>query len=118
MNYLLAAEVVILALICIPQTSERLATLETSWGAIRLEPEEANVARQILAFMSEQKRDGRQVAVLPEAPILYALTGTEAPSRWYNASAGICITLARRHLYLRPEPGSARLHLIDFPKNP
>ena len=87
-NYLLAAEVVILALICIPQTSEHLAALETSWGAIRLEPEEANVARQILAFMSEQKRDGRQVAVLPEAPILYALTGTEAPSRWYNLLPG------------------------------
>jgi hypothetical protein len=88
-NYLLAAEVVMLALISIPQTSERLAILETSWGAIYLEPEEANVARQILAFISEQKRHGRRVAVLPEAPILYALTGTEAPGRWYTLVPGI-----------------------------
>ena len=88
-----------LALICIPQTSERLATLETSWGAIRLEPEEANVARQILAFMSEQKRDGRQVAVLPEAPILYALTGTEAPSRWYTLLPGI-LSPAQEDVYI------------------
>ncbi|MGB8413432.1 MAG: hypothetical protein WCE23_11470 [Candidatus Binatus sp.] len=98
-NYLLAAEVVMLALICIPQTSERLATLETSWGAIRLEPEEANVARQILAFMSEQKREGRRVAVLPEAPILYALTGTEAPGRWYMVVPGI-LSLTQENVLL------------------
>jgi hypothetical protein len=88
-NYLLAAEVVMLALICIPQTSERMATLETSWGTFQLEPEQANVARQILAFISKQKRHGRQIAVLPEAPILYALTGTEAPGRWYALVPGI-----------------------------
>jgi hypothetical protein len=88
-NYLLAAEVVMLALICIPQTSERMATLETSWGTFHLKPEQANVARQILDFISEQKRHGRQVAVLPEAPILYALSGTEAPGRWYAVVPGI-----------------------------
>jgi len=88
-NYLLAAEVVMLALICIPQTSERLDTLETSWGTLQLKPEQANVARQILDFISEQKRHGRQVAVLPEATILYALTGTEAPGRWYMLVPGI-----------------------------
>jgi len=88
-NYLLAAEVVMLALVCIPQTSERLDTLETSWGTLQLKPEQANVARQILDFISEQKRHGRQVAVLPEATILYALTGTEAPGRWYMLVPGI-----------------------------
>jgi 4-amino-4-deoxy-L-arabinose transferase-like glycosyltransferase len=98
-NYLLAAEVVILALICIPQTSERLATLETSWGAVRLKPEEANVARQILAFMFERKREGRQVAVLPEAPILYALAGTEAPSRWYTLLPGF-LSPAQEDVYV------------------
>lgn len=98
-NYLLAAEIVMLALICIPQTSERLATLETSWGAIRLKPEEANVARQILAFMSERKREGRQVAVLPEAPILYALAGTESPSRWYTLLPGI-LSPAQEDVYV------------------
>jgi len=98
-NYLLAAEVVILALICIPQTSDRLATLETSWGTLRLEPDEANVARQILAFMSEQKRHGRQVVVLPEATMLYALTGTEAPSRWYLLQPGL-LSPAQEDVYV------------------
>ena len=89
LNCLLAAEVVMLALICIPQTKQRLATLDTSWGVFHLRPEEASVARQILDFITEQKREGRQVAVLPEAPILYALTGTEAPGRWYMLVPGI-----------------------------
>ena len=88
-KHLLAAEIVVLALACIPPPTQRTATLETSWGAIRLDSEEANVARQMLAFFSEQKRRGRQVAVLPEAPILYAVTGTEAPGRWYKLVPGI-----------------------------
>jgi len=98
-NYLLAAEVVMLALICIPQAKERTATLETSWGAIHLEPEEASVARQILAFISEQKSHGRQVAVLPEAPILYVLSGTEAPSRWYTLLPGF-VSPAQEDVYI------------------
>ncbi len=87
-NYLLAVEVVMLAVISIPHANEYSALLETSWGTIRLEPEIANSARQILNFISEQKRSGRQVTVLPEAAMLYALTGTEAPSRWYTLLPG------------------------------
>ena len=99
-NYLLAAEIVMLALICIPQTSGAfLPHSRRVWGAIRLKPEEANVARQILAFMSERKREGRQVAVLPEAPILYALAGTEAPSRWYTLLPGI-LSPAQEDVYV------------------
>ena len=88
-NYLMAAEILMLALVCIPQPSERPDTLATSWGAIHLEPEEASVARQILAFMSEQDRRGQQVAALPEAPMLYALTETQAPSRWFTLLPGL-----------------------------
>jgi hypothetical protein len=88
-RYLMAAEIMMLALICIPQANERPAALATSWGAIHLEPEEARVAQQILAFMSEQDRRGQQVAALPEAPMLYALTGTQAPSRWFTLLPGL-----------------------------
>jgi hypothetical protein len=88
-NYLLAIEVAMLALICIPWPTQRTAAFETSWGTIRLKPEEANVAQQLLAFMSEQKRHGRKVAVLPEAPMFYALTGTDAPGRWYTLLPGV-----------------------------
>jgi hypothetical protein len=100
LNYLLAAEVAMLAIISVPpQPGHRLATLETSWGAIRLEPEEASVAQQILVFIGKQKRQGRQVAVLPEALILYALTGTEAPSRWYTLLPGL-ISPAQEDVYI------------------
>jgi hypothetical protein len=87
-NWLLAAEVVMAALICIPHGHKRSSRLETSWGEIYLTPADAGVARQILDFISEQKRHGREVAVLPEAPIFYALTGTEAPNRWYTVLPG------------------------------
>jgi len=99
LSYLLAAEVVILALICIPLPTQRTAVLETSWGAIRLRPEEANVAHEILAFISEQKSQGRKVAVLPEAPIFYALTGTEAPSRWYTLLPGF-LSPSQEEIYI------------------
>jgi hypothetical protein len=87
-NYLLAAEVVLLALLCVPQTTERSARLETSWGEIYLTPTDASAAREMIDFISEQKRNGRKVTVLPEAPMLYALTGTEAPNRWYTLLPG------------------------------
>ena len=65
------------------------AIMGVQLGRLNLEVEETNVARQILAFISEQKRDGRQVAILPEAPILYAFTRTHAPSRRYTLLPGI-----------------------------
>jgi hypothetical protein len=91
-NYLLVAEVVLLALICLPQANNHEIKLETSWGVIYVDPDEASVARQILVFISEQEQQGRRVAVLPEAPMFYALTGTEATSRWYTLLPGIVST--------------------------
>jgi hypothetical protein len=87
-NSLLAVEVSMLAMVLIPGVSRRIARLETSWGEIYLRPEEASVARQIIDFVSEQGRRGRRIAILPEAPIMYALTGTEAPNRWYMVAPG------------------------------
>ena len=98
-NYLLAVEVVMLAVICIPQGNKRTSRLETSWGQIYLAPTDASVARQILDFASRQKRQGRRVAVLPEAPMLYALTGTEAPSRWYTLLPGF-VSPAQEDVYI------------------
>jgi len=87
-SYLLAAEVVMVALVCIPQGIKQTARLETSWGDIYFTPADTSAARQILDFIAEQKGHGRAVAVLPEAPILYAFSGTEAPNRWYTLLPG------------------------------
>jgi hypothetical protein len=99
LNDFLVAEVVMLALVCIPQSNQRPATLRTSWGIIHLEPEEASVAEKILTFISDQERLGRRVAILPEAPIFYAFTGTEAPSRWYTLVPGM-VSAAQEDEYI------------------
>lgn len=87
-NSLMAAEVVVCAVVLIPGASRRVEKLTTSWGTIYLEPPEASAARQILDFATEQKQQGGRTALLPELPIVYALTGTEAPSRWYELLPG------------------------------
>ncbi len=86
-NLFLTAEVLMLA-IFVPVHSERTARLETSWGKIYLQPADATVAREIIEFVSEQKRQGRRVVLLPELPIVYAFTGTEAPNRLYTLQPG------------------------------
>jgi len=88
-NFMLAAEVLMLAVICLCSGTEPdNGRLETSWGAFYMAPDEATTAQQILAFMSEQARQGRGVVLLPEAPVFYALAGTDAPSRWYTVLPG------------------------------
>jgi hypothetical protein len=87
-NLILAIEVFTLAAILIPQHSERTATLDTSWGRIYLTPGDAKSARLIYNFVLEQKRHGRRVLLVPELPMIYALTGTEAPTRWYTTIDG------------------------------
>jgi hypothetical protein len=87
-NSLLATEVIVLAIVLVPGASQRTARLETSCGPIYLQPAEASVAGQIINFITEQKRQGRRIALLPELPMLYALTGTQAPSRLYTLVPG------------------------------
>jgi hypothetical protein len=87
-NLILAIEVFTLAAILIPGHSERSAMLDTSWGRIYLTPAEAAIAGQIINLVLEQKRQGRRAVLLPELPMIYALTGTEAPSRWYTLTPG------------------------------
>lgn len=87
-NSLMVAEVVMCAVVLTPGASRRVEKLTTSWGTIYLEPPEASAARQILDFATEQKQQGRRTALLPQLPIVYALTGTEAPSRWYELLPG------------------------------
>ena len=87
-NLILAIEVFTLAAILIPEHSDRTVPLNTSWGTIYLTPGDADSARHIYNFVMEQKRQGRRVLLVPELPMIYAFTGTEAPSRWYTTIAG------------------------------
>jgi hypothetical protein len=84
LNSVLVVEVLAFAIMLVPGAAGRTARLGTSWGAIYLRPSENSVVHQISDFIMAQKQRGRQVTLLPELPMLYALTGTEAPSRWYT----------------------------------
>ncbi|HLK87640.1 MAG TPA: hypothetical protein VKT27_14135 [Candidatus Binataceae bacterium] len=86
---LLAAQVLLFAAIRFPTGSGRNVDFKTSWGSIYLNSEDARIAHQIYDFMLEQKRSARQVVLIPELPMMYAFTGTEAPSRWYDIYAGL-----------------------------
>ena len=86
---LLAFEVVMLAIVLVPLANQKTARLETSWGRLYLTPADASVAHQIIDFTLAQKEAGRRVVVLPEGHMIYALTGTEAPSRWETIIPGI-----------------------------
>lgn len=85
----LAAEVLLFAFVMFPGRDGQTARLNTDWGAIYLSPPDAQNSRQIIDFILEQKREGREVLLLPEAPMFYALTGTDAPVRWYILTPGI-----------------------------
>ena len=63
--------------------------LETSIGHIYTSPIESYEVPRIVAFMKDESAAGKHVLVLPEDPILYAFSGSESPTRWYEAVPGI-----------------------------
>ena len=92
-SLLLAAEVILLAAVNVPIESGRNTKFQTTWGSIYLTSEDARTSRQIYDFILDQKQHARRVVLIPELPMMYALTDTEAPSRWYSLVVG----------YLSPE---------------
>lgn len=89
LSALLAMEVISFTFIMLlPHRPARTARLHVAQGAMYLAPNDANVAQQIISFVFEQKQQGRSVAIVPELPFVYALTGTDAPSRWYTIFPG------------------------------
>jgi Dolichyl-phosphate-mannose-protein mannosyltransferase len=98
-NFSLGVEILLVAILLVPGTGKRTVPFSTSWGTIYLTPTDATVARQVLDFTVAQKRRGRTVAFLPEWPMMYALTETEAPSRWYMAEPG-CIPPDKEDTYI------------------
>jgi hypothetical protein len=84
----LAAEGVCLFLMHFPNPTPQPTALTTSIGTIYTEPDIAALAPQIMSFMKAHTKNGKDVLALPEAPILYVLTGMECPTRWYSLVPG------------------------------
>ncbi len=62
--------------------------LSTDRGTVYTHPAEARLYPEIVSFIKEQAARGKRVLVLPEAPLLYVLSDTEAPVRAYTISPG------------------------------
>ena len=67
----------------------REVPVETPLGKIFTDPAKAAVVPQMISFVRAQAAAGKQVLILPEFPMLYAMTGTESPSRWYELVPGM-----------------------------
>jgi hypothetical protein len=87
-GWLMAAEVILFAAVIIPFGSGRNTKFQTGWGTIYLTDGDASTARQIYDFVVAQKSARHGVLLVPELPMIYAFTGTEAPSRWYSLVRG------------------------------
>jgi hypothetical protein len=98
-NSILAAEVLLFACIMFPGQDDRPARLTTDWGTIYLSPSDAENSRRLIDFILEQKPQEGQVLLLPEAPMFYAFTGTEALTRWYSLVPGV-LSPARERDYI------------------
>lgn len=67
---------------------ERLP-VRTPIGTIYSRPAEAVLVPQMISFVRAQAAAGKRVLILPEFPMLYAMGGMEAPSRWYELVPGL-----------------------------
>lgn len=99
-NRLLAVEVLILAILIVPFGGWRNTRLETDWGAIYLSRNDADTAKALLGLIGQAKQSGKRVVIVPELPILYALTDTEAVGRWYTLLPGF-LSAAEEADYVR-----------------
>jgi hypothetical protein len=84
----MVAELIVFAILVIPIGGRRTATFKSTWGVIYVSHNNAHVAKRIVDFMLEEKRRERRVVILPEAPLFYALTGTQAPGPWHTLQPG------------------------------
>jgi hypothetical protein len=63
--------------------------VETPIGKIFTHPAEAILVPEMISFVRAQAAAGKRVLILPEFPMLYAMTGTESASRWYELVPGM-----------------------------
>jgi hypothetical protein len=87
-NCLLALDA-ILMLLPFPYHSDRRVPLGTPIGTIFSTPAEARLVPQMISFVRAQAAAGKRVLILPEFPMLYAMSGTDSPSRWYEIVPGM-----------------------------
>jgi hypothetical protein len=87
-NLICAIEGALVAFLLWPHPQGLPARLTTSLGTIYTYQETARLFPSIVAFMKTEKALGKRILVLPEECILYVLSDSEGPSRWYSVLPG------------------------------
>jgi hypothetical protein len=85
---LVAAEGVCLFLIFFPNPTPQPSPLTTSIGTVYTEPDIASLAPQIISFVKSHTKNGKDILIVPEAPIVYVMAGIQCPTRWYSLVPG------------------------------
>jgi hypothetical protein len=86
---LLGAEALLLVPLLLPIPKVLPTPLTTEFGTFYTRPDVANLFPQIISFMKEHTRNGRDILVLPEPPSLYVFAGMQAPTQWYSVLPGV-----------------------------
>jgi hypothetical protein len=86
---LLGAEALLLVPLLLPIPKVLPTPLTTDIGTFYTRPDVATLFPQIISFMKEHTRNGRDILVLPEPPSLYVFAGMQAPTEWYSVLPGV-----------------------------
>ncbi|MGA9724143.1 MAG: hypothetical protein WBQ86_16910 [Candidatus Binatus sp.] len=86
---MLSAEALILVLGLLPLHSVVNTPMKTDFGTIYTEADRATLFPQIISFMKNHTRNGKDILVLPDSASLYYFSGMQSPSRWYEAQPGV-----------------------------
>jgi hypothetical protein len=88
-NYILVSISIWLFAMPFPKPPVPTTPLETPLGMIFTTPAAAAAVPKIVSFIESQTAAGHRVMILPEFPMMYAMTGTESPSRWFEVTPGM-----------------------------
>lgn len=88
-NCMLGAETVLVFVLMFPDPQLLPEALTTDLGRFYTRPDVALLFPQIISFMRTETSNGKDILILPEAPMLYAFAGMQAPSRWFELTPGL-----------------------------
>jgi hypothetical protein len=87
--YLLGAQAALLVILLIPNPYRLPAPLTTDLGTFYTRRDVTILFPQIITFMKNHTRNGKDILVMPEPPSLYVFAGMQAPTRWYSQLPGM-----------------------------
>jgi hypothetical protein len=88
-NCFLAMDAAFFLLVPFPGRFWQRSAVKTPIGTIFSRPAEAVLVPQMASFVRAQAAAGKRVLILPHFPMLYVMSGTESPSRWYELFPGL-----------------------------